>query len=80
MTKFDEWLSVSNVATILAVIVAVAGAVVAAVGHLTFAQYLDAMKWLIGLLAVGRGVGVAGKHVGYSRFMQGEREHTTRVK
>jgi type IV secretory pathway VirB2 component (pilin) len=51
------------VATIIAVILAVVGAVNVLAGHYTWASYLDDMKVLIGLLAVGRGAASIGKRV-----------------
>lgn len=56
-------LEAAPVATILAVILAVTGAVVVVTGHYTFPQYLDDMKTLVGLLAVGRGAAAVGKRV-----------------
>jgi|tagenome__1003787_1003787.scaffolds.fasta_scaffold17478381_2 ABC-type transporter Mla maintaining outer membrane lipid asymmetry permease subunit MlaE len=51
-------LDVLPVVTIIAVIITIAGALVTIINPaaLSFEEYLDAMKWLLGLLAVGRGV------------------------
>lgn len=51
------------VATLLAIILAITGAVVVVTGHYTFPQYLDDMKTLVGLLAVGRGAAAIGKRI-----------------
>lgn len=51
------------VATIIAVILAVAGAVATITGSYSFPAYLDDMKTLIGLLAVGRGAAALTKRV-----------------
>lgn len=50
-------------ATVVALLLAAVGAVVCIVHPetLSFSDYLDQMKFLIGGLAVGRGIAVAGK-------------------
>ena len=54
-------LNTPNVATIVALLLAAVGAVICIVHPetLTFDAYLDDMKFLIGGLAVGRGLAVA---------------------
>jgi type IV secretory pathway VirB2 component (pilin) len=51
------------IATIIAVIIAIVGAIEVVAGRYTWAQYQDDMKVLIGLLAVGRGAAAVGKRV-----------------
>lgn len=62
-SKASAALEVMPVVTIIAVILALAGAVVVIVNpaSLSFEEYLDAMKWLLGFLAVGRGIATLGK-------------------
>lgn len=62
-TGLTALLEAAPVATILAVVLAITGAVVVITGHYTFPQYLDDMKTLVGLLAVGRGAAAVGKAV-----------------
>jgi type IV secretory pathway VirB2 component (pilin) len=51
------------VATIIAVILAIVGGVTVVTGSYTWAAYLDDMKVLIGLLAVGRGAASVSKRL-----------------
>jgi hypothetical protein len=54
-------LNTINVATIITIILAIAGGVVCIVqpSTLTFDQYLEQMKYLIGLVGIGRGIAAA---------------------
>lgn len=54
-------LSTANVATIVSLLLAAAGAIVVIVHPetLTFDQYFENMKFLIGGLAIGRGIAAA---------------------
>lgn len=56
-------LSTANVATILTLVLVVVGAVTVITNPqtLSFADYLDQMKVLVGGLAIGRGIMAAGK-------------------
>jgi hypothetical protein len=57
-------LSTANVATVVSLLVAAVGAFVVVVHPetLSFSEYLDDIKFLIGGLAVGRGLASAGRN------------------
>lgn len=56
--------SANPIVTIIAVIIALAGAIVVIVNPetLSFKEYLDQMKYLLGFVAVGRGLAAIGSN------------------